>query len=172
MHWILSLLIPVLSQTAPASNAGVTTESVIKITAGIGAMIGTLLAVFKFLDEKRKSNETARIEARKPFSTRQQEIFLELVNTTAIISTRYGKDDWEPAFQRFWTMYWGVIPIVADEEVSIAVDHFADTLDDLKNEIAIRNASMNLARACRQSLGESWDRHFAPYERRQRANRG
>jgi hypothetical protein len=43
--------------------------------------------------------------------------------------------------------------MVADDQVALAVDAFSVALDDPDNGVFLRNRSMDLARACRQSLG-------------------
>jgi len=43
--------------------------------------------------------------------------------------------------------------MVADDQVSFAVDRFAEALDFPQEEVNLRNRSMDLARACRRSLG-------------------
>jgi hypothetical protein len=144
-------------------------ELSLKAIGGFVALSGALLAVWKYLDEKRKANETAASEARKPFSAKQLEIYLDLVNTTAFISNRMDEAEWEPTVKHFWVLFWGGIPMVADEGVAKAVDDFADTITDPPDGIAMRNASMNLARACRFSLGESWDVSLDHYAKSDRA---
>ena len=122
------------------------------------AIVGALLAVFKYIDEKRKSNETARVESQKPFSAKQQEIYFDLLNTTAFLSNRDPQDpDWEKVWSHFWVLFWGAVPMVADEDVSIKLDAFAEATDDMNDGVRLRNASMDLARACRHSLGTSWE---------------
>lgn len=144
-------------------------EATAKIVASVVALLGAYVTIAKYLQEKRKANESARIEAAKPFSTKQQEIYLELVKTTAILSNRQGHPEWEEAAKNFWVMFWGVIPMVADRGVAVAIDQFAATFDKVEDEIAMRNASMDLARACRKSLGESWNTDFQLYAKSDRA---
>jgi hypothetical protein len=134
-----------------------TAEFILKVIASLIALIGSYLAIMKYLEEKRKANLTARTESQKPFSAKQQEIYFDLVSTTALISTS-GKTDpaWAPAVDHFWVLFWGPVPMVADQGVSKMVDVFSVALDNPDDEITLRNASMDLARACRLSLGEAW----------------
>src|ERR1022692_4253976 len=133
-------------------------EFALKAIASLIALVGAYLAVRKYLDEKGKANETARTESQKPFSAKQQEIYFDLLSTTALISTS-GKEDaaWGPAVDHFWVLFWGAVPMVADQGVSGMVDAFSEALDNPDDEVALRNASMDLARACRRSLGEAWN---------------
>jgi hypothetical protein len=48
--------------------------------------------------------------------------------------------------------------VFADKEVGGAIDAFADTINNAKDidGVAVRNASMNLGRLCRESLATAW----------------
>ena len=144
-------------------------ELALKVIGSIIAITGAYLAIMKYLDQRHNDSHTARVESQKPFSIKQQEVYFNLVNTTAIIANRFGQPEWEAACRDFWIMFWGAVPMVADEEVSKAVDGFANTFDDPENSVSMRNASMNLARACRSSLGISWNADLQPYAKSSRA---
>ena len=81
-----------------------------------------------------------------------------MLETTAFISNQQNTPGWDKAVDHFWILFWGSVPVVADEQVSKAVDRFADALDtpNIYEGIPLRNASMELARACRRSLAETW----------------
>ena len=55
--------------------------------------------------------------------------------------------------------------MVANREVAIAADAFFVALDDQDDFIPLRNASMDLARACRQALGTAWNLGLAEFEK-------
>lgn len=154
----------------------------IKTGTGLLAVVGGLLAVRKYLDDKKRAAEDAAETARKtialakadsikPFSAKKQEVYFDLLKTTAFISNRYNRPGWQKAVDHFWILFWGAIPIVADEQVATALDDFADKLDhpDVDEGIPLRNASMELARACRRSLAETWDTYLMEYEKSIRA---
>ena len=136
----------------------------LKAISSVIAIIGAFIAVMKYLDERKKLNETARTESQKPFHEKQQEVYFDLVNTTAFLSNWADSDQWQANLKHFWILFWGPVPMVANQEVSKRVDDFADTLTDQPNFVDMRNASMNLARACRISLGESWNVDLQHYE--------
>ena len=154
-------------------------EFALKAIASLIALVGAYLAVRKYFDEKGKANETARTESQKPFSAKQQEIYFDLLSTTALLANRNNIEDPDrvEAEKHFWVLFWGAIPMVADEGVSAALDRFAETLDKLEKPgdpqkgIAMRNASMDLARACRRSLGESWNVPLQHYEKSNQAGK-
>ena len=85
---------------------------------GVG---GGLLAVRKYLDDKKKAaadaNETAlkeiataKADSVKPFSAKQQDVYFDLVTTTAVIANQYGRPDWDKAVDHFWVLFWSAVP--------------------------------------------------------------
>lgn len=142
-------------------------DILVKGGTAVVALIGGFVAVTKFLHERREANRTALLEAQKPFLTTRQEVYSELVGCTAAIATRGDQDPKRiAAEERFWELYWGPIPLVADDQVGAAVDVFHLVLArDRYNEELLRNSSMDLAEVCRASLG------FAPKQSRRRHRR-
>jgi hypothetical protein len=129
-------------------------DAAFKGIGGLVAIVGATVGLSKYFDERAKANQAALIEAQKPFSAKRQEVYFQLVSATSTIG---NKDRSNPLRQeaetQFWQLYWGAVPMVADDQVALAVDAFSIALDDPDNGILLRNTSMNLARACRQSLG-------------------
>ena len=165
-------------------------DEAIKVTAWVLGIATGAAGAWKYLDQKKdahakdllarrdaldkqvfeeaRADATRRLEIRKPFSLKQQEVYFDLLNTTAILSNRtVGEPEWWTASNHFWILFWGVVPVVADEAVGAAVNYFSECLDDpgAQNGIPLRNASMDLARACRSSLGEAWASRFELAER-------
>jgi hypothetical protein len=121
---------------------------------GFVAVAGSALALSKYFDEKSKENRAALIEAQKPFYTKRQEIYYELVSATSTIANRVRDDPIRDQAQiQFWQLSWGVVPMVADEQVAKAIDIFTDAFTTSEDGQLLRNKSMDLARACRKSLG-------------------
>lgn len=133
-------------------------EIILKAGAGFLAISGALIAVLKYLDDKIHSTEIARREARKDLSVKQQEVYFRLLNATSTIGNEIkGTAVRIEAEKNFWRMYWGEIVMVEDPAVAVAVDAFSDALwDQPDNSVQLLNLSMNLARACRASLGDTW----------------
>lgn len=148
------------------------------------AVGGGLWALYKYLRDKKdgsnkdrtlmeQANRTAEIESQKPFSAKQQEIYFDLLATTSLIATREpenedekdGVPEREAAIRHFWVLFWGALPMVANKEVAIAADAFSVALDNPNDFISLRNASMDLARACRQALGEAWNLGLAQFDK-------
>lgn len=130
-------------------------DILLKGVAGAIALAGALLAAQKFLSEQAAANEAALIEAIKPFAERRQAVYFELVSATALLGTLDDQkgDAWDAAKRKFWELYWGAVPMVADLDVGGAVNRFSAALDHPENRQHLRNCSMDLARACRNSLG-------------------
>ena len=136
-------------------------EFALKAIGSLIALVGAYLAAARYLDEKRKANVTARTESQKPFSAKQQEIYFDLLSTTALISTREQSDEERQRSEdHFWVLFWGAVPMVANQEVAAAVNAFSEALDFPDKAVGLRNASMDLARACRRSLGKAWNIDF------------
>jgi hypothetical protein len=124
---------------------------------GLVAVIGATLALSKHFDEREKENRAALIEAQKPFSTKRQEIYFQLISCTATLSNRDPDPNdpvWREASAQFWWLFWGPVPMVADDQVGSAVNNFSDALyANATDGVLLRNLSMDLAKACRRSLG-------------------
>jgi hypothetical protein len=117
-------------------------------------------ALNKELALKAQANETARIESQKPFSAKQQEVYFDLLGTTSLIANRTTDPNADPerakAIEHFWVLFWGALPVVANKDVAAEADIFSVALKNPMDFVPLRNASMDLARACRTALGEAW----------------
>jgi len=142
---------------APFYGAKDSAELLFKGIAGLIALSGAAIALQKYFDELEKANEAALAEARKPYETKRQEVYYQLVAETGNIGINERSDPSRLKSEReFWRLHWGAVPMVADDEVAVAVDDFADTLAFRPdNAVELMNRSMDLARACRRSLGFS-----------------
>jgi hypothetical protein len=125
-------------------------DIIVKFVGGLVAIVGATL-----------------IESQKPFITKRQEIYFQLVSATSVIGNKASNDPArEKAISQFWLIFWGALPMVADHQVAVACDKFADILDAgyrmpkgfTDKHLLLRNASKELAIACRVSLG------FVPYQ--------
>jgi hypothetical protein len=131
-------------------------DTAVKAVGGLVALIGAAIAFSKYIDEREKANQAALIEAQKPFTSKRQEVYFQLVTATSMIGNKEDRNHplRREADSQFWQLYWGAVPMVEDEEVAKAIDAFSVALDDKPDDgVGLRNASMNLARACRKSLG-------------------
>src|SRR6476620_12230032 len=116
-----------------------------KAVGGLVAIIGAILALSKYFDEREKENRVALIEAQKPFSTKRQEVYFQLVSTTSTLANSDPSGPaWKEAEEQFWWLFWGVVPMVADDQVGSAVDAFHHAiLDHREDGVLLRNLSMD-----------------------------
>lgn len=131
-------------------------DILLKTVAGAAALLTAILALPRYLAEREAGNRAALAEARKPFFTAQQAVYMELVDVAAKLSnpSSFTQAERDATSASFWVLYWGKVPLIADETVSKAVDNFENELcAENRSEIRMRNASMALARACAASLG-------------------
>lgn len=139
----------------PAEAAG--WDVLIKAVGGAAALLAAVVAMQKYFVDREAAQRTSLIEARKPYFVAQQEVYSELLNATAKISNPGAVTAAElaAAHNAFWILYWGKLPLVTDNLVGQAVNAFEEVLcagGDV-DERRLRNLSMELARACRNSLG-------------------
>ena len=146
-------------------------DAVIGLLPTLIAVAGGLWAVYKYLRDKKEALDkerqlreqtiqTAKTESQKPFSAKQQEIYFDLLGTTSLIANLITDPNQDlrrkEAIQHFWVLFWGPLPVVADKDVAWAADEFSVALDKPMDFVPLRNASMDLARACRKALGDAW----------------
>jgi hypothetical protein len=130
-------------------------DGALKSVGGLAALLGALVALSKYFDEREKENYAALLEAQKPFSIKRQEIYFQLVSAASTIGNRVRDEQIRvDAEVQFWWLFWGSLPMMADEPVGAAANAFSIALDEHGDDgILLRNESMNLTRACRKSLG-------------------
>src|SRR4051794_8683402 len=127
----------------------------IKAVGGFVAIAGVLLTLTKYLDDKYAAQ-------RKPFADLRGAVYSKLIQTTAILGN-YPRDsnEWRAAEKSFWLLFWSDLPLIEDDAVAALVNEFHLALnyekmepqEEQNNAMLLRNLSMNLARACRKSLG-------------------
>jgi hypothetical protein len=135
-------------------------DIILKAFAGYMAISGALIAALKYLDDKANATEIARREASKDFFAKRQEVYFRLVQSIAeIINHDPGDPEWNPAKEAFWKIYWGEIGLVSDKYVAEAVETFSDALwnHEKNDEEALSELGKAIVRACRISLGETWN---------------
>jgi uncharacterized membrane-anchored protein YhcB (DUF1043 family) len=94
-------------------------DIVVKFIGGLVAGVGAIVALSKYFEERAKYNQAALIEAQKPFSTKRQEVYFQLVSATSLIGIKPRADplrhDAETLFEH---LYYGAVPMVADDQVA------------------------------------------------------
>ncbi len=120
------------------------TEITLKIITAFIAVIGLIFGILKFV-------HVQEIEASKPFLEKKLEWCIEAVETASSIAN--AKDSTETGEKRFWELYWGVMGMVENEEITKAMIVFGNELKARQN---LQEKSLDLAHACRTEMGNDW----------------
>lgn len=112
---------------------------------------------------EQTSNER---EFRKPFWSKQIDLYFEATSATAKIATLPDENpDRKKAVETFWQLYYGSLVTVEDEFVMKAKVAFGKCLDEIDEECEspsvksnkLKALSLELANSCRNSIGKSWN---------------
>jgi hypothetical protein len=147
-------------------------EVVLKAVSGYVAIIGAVITAFKYIDDKARQRvqdlnadlrqrEQDRREKRKDFLQQRQAVYFRLGQSLArIMNYDPPSSEWNAAKEKFFEIYWGEIPLVADTAVMEAVEPFSDALFAAKTkedkEVLTDHVS-SITKACKKSLEDAWD---------------
>jgi hypothetical protein len=106
--------------------------------------------------EANRVAETRKIEATRPFLERQLRLYTEATQVVARLAASSNARDLEDDWKRFQQLYWGELVLVEDSRVEAAMKRFGDALSESKSQQELRQLSLGLAGACRDSLSQSW----------------
>ncbi|MDM0037498.1 hypothetical protein QTH89_13820 [Variovorax sp. J22G21] len=143
-------------------------ESTLKILTTIGAVIAFGWGAYQFLLTQRGQAETRRVEATRPFLDRQLKLYTDATQAASTMATSKSPQEVAAARSKFFLLFWGELVMVEDRHVESAMVEFRDALNAGKAGAELEQLSLRLARACRNSLAESWgvkqwqDPHNAP----------
>lgn len=122
----------------------------LKVVGSVAALGGLLLAGAQFT-----RNQT--VEAAKPYLEKKLKWCEEAVETAAVIATsEAGAKTVAAKTLRFWQLYWGVMGLVENQQVTDAMMAFGDKLHAKESSSSLQGASIRLAHACRQEMADSW----------------
>ena len=102
--------------------------------------------------DARRTSETRRIEATRPFLDKQLDLYTRITKLAATIAT-HGLDNDRFEFTR---LYWGEMGLVEGSEVEQAMAAFQAGLDAKAPEKDLARSALTLAHACRKELAQSW----------------
>ncbi|QYY33787.1 hypothetical protein K2O51_33625 (plasmid) [Cupriavidus pinatubonensis] len=131
-------------------------EALAKVLTMVGATAAFFLGVFQFLATQNAQGETRRIEATRPFLDRQLKLYTEATQAAATLATSTKDEELTSAKEKFWSLYWGELALVEDKRVEAAMVNFGKALEKRLAVNELKILSLELAHACRDSLGESW----------------
>lgn len=123
---------------------------VIKAVTAAVVVLGAVAGVWKYFD-------TAERTFRQPYWERQVSLYFEATSAAAVLASSEDEEKLEDARATFWRLYWGPLALVEDVSVARAMKRFGDCLSQGCTRQRIQHLSLDLAHACRYSLGESWD---------------
>jgi hypothetical protein len=106
--------------------------------------------------EARRTAETRRIEATRPYLDKQLALYTEATRVTAIIATSTDSQEVEKALKRFKELYVGELALVERGSVAGAMVAFREALDERKGQEWLAPLALNLAHVCRDELAASW----------------
>ena len=144
-----------------------TFENGLKLATILGALASFLWGVYQWrekssqelqarIQDSARLVETRRIEATKPFLERQLALYSEITKVAAQVATYGSSDTGKKAQARFWELYWGELALVENQAVETAMKRMGDALKDEAPAEELGQASLAVARACRDSLDRSW----------------
>jgi hypothetical protein len=137
-------------------------DLVVKGLTVLLAVIGGSIGMWKYFDTSKK-------EFRRPYWERQLSLYFEVTTAAATLASidsgKIGAANREElraqALEKFWQLYYGPLEIVTDEQVTKSIMEFKKCLIERQaghltpRDLEIQ--SLELARACRSSIGESWN---------------
>lgn len=106
--------------------------------------------------DARRTGETRRIEATRPYLDKQLALYTEATKVTATIATSTNSKEIEKATKRFKELYWGELALVERSAVEGAMASFQKALDTKQGQDTLAPLALNLAHACRDELAASW----------------
>jgi len=106
--------------------------------------------------EARRTADTRRIEATRPYLDKQLTLYTEATKVTVTIATSSDSKEIEKATRRFWELYWGELGLVEHDDVETAMVNFGKALDAKEGQGELARLALYLAKACRAELAVSW----------------
>ena len=128
----------------------------IRALSVLGAVVAFGWGILQFISSQNAQAETRRIEATKPFLERQLKLYTEATQAAATLATSKKPEELDVASKKFWSLYWGELALVEDKGVEAAMVQFGRALESGSVGQQLREHSLALAHACRDSLAESW----------------
>jgi hypothetical protein len=149
-----------------------TAELILKYLGIFGAIVTFGWAAWTYLDGRARELQVRRLEASKPFLERQLKLFEEVTEINAFLATSADPNEFPEKTRRFWELYWGVLPLVEHGKVEGAMKKFGDLLKSGAKQDQLGVAALEVAHACREELGSSWQVESWQLDKWQRGSGG
>jgi hypothetical protein len=125
--------------------------------AVIGIVVGlttAIVGVASYREQARKDLATRDFESKKPFFDKQIEFYVDAMETVSKIAVSESptKDD----IVHFWTIYWGRLAAVEDEDVDKAMVIFGKKLDSKSPAKCLQDNALLLAHCVKKSWENTW----------------
>ncbi len=131
-------------------------EQGLKTIGVLVAIAGFVWGVYQYFDKRGLEIENARVEAARPFLERQLALYTDASRVAAVLATSEDTAERTAAAKRFWELYWGELALVEDKRVEKAMVDFGRGLRSDAGRQLLQQMSLALAKACRDSLADSW----------------
>jgi hypothetical protein len=127
-------------------------------------IIGVAVTVAGLLAGTDQFTRTQAVEAARPFLEKTLRWCEEAVEVAAGIAI-YGRDSVLPSaspvptvrrVDRFWSLYWGVMGMVENEQITKAMIAFGDGLNSAAAAGSDGGRSLDIAHACRSEMARDW----------------
>ena len=128
----------------------------VKTLSILGAVVTFAWGVYQHVESGKKQAETRRIEATKPFPDRQLKLYTEATQSAATLATTEDPSERSAAMKWFWSLYWGELALVEDRGVEAAMVMLGKGLEKGGPQQELKQLSLKLAHAARESLADSW----------------
>jgi hypothetical protein len=126
----------------------------LNLLTAAGACVVFIVGVLKYVDTRNK-------EFRQAFWQKQFDVFVRATRAAAKIAIAPDIESVKSERQEFWSLYWGELSILENEDVRKAMVAYGDRLKPIEggngNIDDLKDLSYNLARACRESLKKTWE---------------
>ncbi len=134
-------------------------EFTLKVFGVLAVIIGGTVGLWKYFDAAEK-------DFRKPYWERQIALYFDATAAAGTLASATEGAERDAAEAKFWQLYYGPLALVEDLQVEKAMVAFGNCLLEDCTQRELQRASLALAHACRESLGDSWSLQLAELQGR------
>ena len=124
-------------------------ERNLKLIGALVAICGLLFGVWKYFQD-------LEISSKKPYLEKQIALYFDATSAVATLASSNDAARITDAEERFWTLYLGSLVMVEDSSVEGVMVEIGNCLRRDCSQDDLKPLSLKLAKACRTSLGDSW----------------
>jgi hypothetical protein len=124
-------------------------ERTLKFIGAMVAICGLLFGVWKYFQD-------LEISSKKPYLEKQIALYFDATSAVATLASSKDAAKITDAEERFWALYLGALVMVEDHTVEKVMVKIGNCLRYDCPQSELKPLSLELAKACRTSLGDSW----------------